>query len=182
MTPEEVGEWWLNADGSRKAKPRLIELAASESVDAATPAPRWRASCKCKHSHLAHDASGAHQCRAASCRCSTFVGSFRCIVCDRLGSEHETVFESEAERRAARRSVGRGYMPLHELHNFGVEVPSVLLDMAPPAVRAEAMQMRIDRGAGAMVRAPEATSACESRVCRPDDAVPRPPASGNKRR
>lgn len=88
--PEEVGEWWL---------PRR------KGFDVRT----WRAMCKCSHSHEDHDPN-FHSCRM--CGCSTFTSAFLCIACDRHWEEHETLVETEQERRAEGRKVGQEFMPL----------------------------------------------------------------------
>jgi hypothetical protein len=88
--PEEVGEWWL---------PRRKEF------DIRT----WRAMCKCKHSHEEHDANHFN---CGRCQCFSFESNFLCLVCDRHWEEHETLIESEAERRSMRRSVGEAFRPL----------------------------------------------------------------------
>mmetsp|Transcript_28637 Transcript_28637/g.50921 ORF Transcript_28637/g.50921 Transcript_28637/m.50921 type:complete len:221 (-) Transcript_28637:56-718(-) len=88
--PEEVGEWWL---------PRRKEF------DVRT----WRASCKCKHSHEEHD---ANQFRCLRCMCFAFESNFLCLVCDRHWEEHETLIESEPERRTAGLPIGEDFKPL----------------------------------------------------------------------
>jgi hypothetical protein len=161
--PEEIGEWWLNTDGSRRAaasgrgripgsgKQRAplithsssaaessvetvhesVSACASASASAAPPesspivapaaATRWRAKCRvCRHDHLAHMAGGgARRCTARACRCGAFEPGYACIACERPGAAHETVFETESERRAAQncppRPVGDAYRPLHEI-------------------------------------------------------------------
>jgi len=88
--PEEVGEWWL---------PRR------RGFDVRT----WRAMCRCQHSHEDHDPN-FRGCRA--CGCPNFSSNFLCIACDKHWEEHETIVESEQERRAERRPVGQDFMPL----------------------------------------------------------------------
>ena len=89
--PEECGMWWL---------PRRKGF----DVHA------WRAPCRCKHGHDAHDPVTG-RCRA--CACPSFVSAYCCVGCDAPQEEHETVFELEAERVAAGRPVGAAFAPLH---------------------------------------------------------------------
>eukprot|EP00164_Ancoracysta_twista_P003186 GFYU01004250.1.p1 GENE.GFYU01004250.1~~GFYU01004250.1.p1 ORF type:complete len:439 (-),score=34.62 GFYU01004250.1:221-1537(-) len=98
--PEEVGEWWL---------PRRKDFNVT----------KWRAKCRCKHSHMSH-----HPVRGdcKECGCPCFQGHFLCLVCDKHWEEHDTVWESEAERRAAGKSYGRDYMPFAEQPEFAEEV------------------------------------------------------------
>lgn len=58
--PEECGMWWL---------PRR------KGFDVHS----WRAPCRCKHGHDAHDPS-TRRCRV--CACSCFVSDYRCLGCD----------------------------------------------------------------------------------------------------
>jgi len=58
--PEECGMWWL---------PRR------KGFDVHS----WRAPCRCKHGHDAHDPS-SRNCR--SCGCSCFTSEYRCLGCD----------------------------------------------------------------------------------------------------
>ena len=88
--PEEVGEWWL---------PRR------KGFNVHT----WRAKCRCGHPHDAHDP------RTMSCKhcsCSHFSSNFCCVTCDGRYEDHETVFESAAERTRAGRPVGAAFKPL----------------------------------------------------------------------
>lgn len=95
--PEEVGEWYL---------------VRRKGFDARAYMPK----CSCKHSFLDHDPSGRmHRCMTAKCGCKCFKSAFLCVVCDRHSEEHETVWETEAERRTAGFSVGKEFYPLSEL-------------------------------------------------------------------
>ena len=49
-----------------------------------------------------------------SCGCSAFQSDFACLGCDRPFEEHQTVIENEAERKAGKRPIKSGYMPLAE--------------------------------------------------------------------
>eukprot|EP01047_Picozoa_sp_COSAG01_P108585 COSAG01_NODE_37496_length_502_cov_54.354839_1_plen_64_part_10 len=60
-------------------------------------------SCHRIQSHEEHNAS-TMACRRG-CGCSHFTSAFACIACDRPWEEHETVFESRAERLRAGRAV-----------------------------------------------------------------------------
>ena len=56
----------------------------------------WRAPCKCKHGHDAHDPVTGKCNECANCR--VFEPNYACIGCDGRGDQHETVFETESER------------------------------------------------------------------------------------
>ena len=88
--PEEVGEWWL---------PRR------KGFNVHT----WRAKCRCGYPHDAHDP------RTMACKhggCSYFTSNFCCVTCDGKYEDHETVYESAAERTSAGRPVGAAFRPL----------------------------------------------------------------------
>ena len=93
--PEEVGEWWL---------PRR------KGFDVTL----WRAACRCKHGHDAHDPSPARgrRCLTPGCGCCGFTSAFACVACDRRWEEHETRQETEADRRREGRPVGEDFLPL----------------------------------------------------------------------
>uniref|UniRef100_A0A061RCD5 Protein fam221b n=1 Tax=Tetraselmis sp. GSL018 TaxID=582737 RepID=A0A061RCD5_9CHLO len=93
--PEEVGEWWL---------PRRKGFNINT----------WRAKCKCKHSHDEHEPPGtrSRRCRASGCGCGQFISDFLCVVCDKHWEEHETVIETEQERKSTGRPVGSAFFPL----------------------------------------------------------------------
>ncbi len=114
--PEEVGEFWFQR--RRDFDPNT-----------------WRAKCRCKHSHEEHDPGGMHRCKAKGkghhheysnvvpcslaqrkrrqanlfpgCGCGTFDSNFLCAACDRHWEEHETIFETTAERIANRLPTGK---------------------------------------------------------------------------
>jgi hypothetical protein len=88
--PEEVGEWWL---------------VRRKEFDIRT----YRVKCKCNHSHEEHDPVSL-SCKF--CTCYSFTSNFLCLVCDKHWEEHETIYESEEERRRAGRTFGQEYMPL----------------------------------------------------------------------
>ncbi|CAE8630359.1 unnamed protein product, partial [Polarella glacialis] len=88
--PEEVGEWWLPR--RRGFDVRL-----------------WRANCKCGHSHEEHDSSSL---RCRGCGCPSFSSAWECVSCEGKWQDHETLWESEEERRHCGRSVGQAFMPL----------------------------------------------------------------------
>lgn len=50
-----------------------------------------------------------HKCK---CGCYNFESDFCCISCDQKYEDHETLWETEAERRAARKATGQAYYPL----------------------------------------------------------------------
>ena len=82
---------------------------------------KWRAKCQCTHGHESHDPTTL-ACRRSGCGCGRFISAFCCLVCDRPWEEHETVFESRAERAAAGRAVDGDFMPLSETPNISALV------------------------------------------------------------
>jgi len=60
----------------------------------------WRAKCRCGHPHGSHDPNTLR-----GSGCNHFESHFLCAMCDRHWEDHETVFESEEERRALNRPV-----------------------------------------------------------------------------
>lgn len=108
--PEEVGEWWL---------PRRKDFNVHE----------WRAKCQCQHGHDRHDPMTL-RCKVGGCGCGYFTSAFCCIACDRPWEEHETVFETRHERKAAGRAVDSAFLPLAEVPAiseivFGEHAPSI---------------------------------------------------------
>uniref|UniRef100_A0A0G4GRF0 Protein FAM221B n=1 Tax=Chromera velia CCMP2878 TaxID=1169474 RepID=A0A0G4GRF0_9ALVE len=98
--PEEAGEWWL---------PRRPGFKVSE----------WRAKCKCGHTHEDHDTKRPHRCRLCPpFKCSSYTSAWLCVACDRHWEQHETVFETEQERRDQGLPVGEDFIPLKELPEF----------------------------------------------------------------
>lgn len=87
--PEEIGEAWL-------VRRRGFDINV------------WRAKCKCGHGHDAHNAN--------TMGCPGGMGKFQsawmCITCDGKWEDHESLWESEEERRMMRRPVGQAFMPL----------------------------------------------------------------------
>lgn len=89
--PEEVGEYWL-------PRRRGFDVRI------------WRAKCKCSHSHEDHDPTrlGCRSCGG----CSKYASAWMCTCCDGKWEDHETLFETEDERRMEGRSVGAAFFPL----------------------------------------------------------------------
>merc|ERR1711879_1029978 len=83
--PEEVGEWWL---------PRRKGFNVH----------KWRAKCKCGHTHEEHGENRPHCCKR--CGCGSFNGAFACLVCNRKWADHETLTETPQERQNSGRAVG----------------------------------------------------------------------------
>ena len=131
MRPEECGMWHL---------PRRKGF----NVHA------WRAPCKCKHGHDAHDPVTLKCNECANCR--VFEPNFVCIGCDGRGDQHETVFETESERVMAGLPVGEAYKPLQDS-------PQLLAQVLDGARRAGGpTRQRLagaSRSAGASSRSPE---------------------------
>jgi hypothetical protein len=97
--PEECGEWWL-------VRRKDFDIRS------------YQAKCKCGHSHSEHDPKGMHSC-TARCGCSSWTSAFLCVVCDCHSEEHETVWETEAERISGKRPVGDAYLPFAEAPEIG---------------------------------------------------------------
>jgi hypothetical protein len=74
----------------------------------------WRAPCRCKHGHDGHEARTRGRCRVTGCSCAAFASDYACLNCDQRQEGHETVFETEAERGARGRPVGRAFEPLSD--------------------------------------------------------------------
>eukprot|EP00931_Biecheleriopsis_adriatica_P080088 TRINITY_DN53448_c0_g1_i1.p1 TRINITY_DN53448_c0_g1~~TRINITY_DN53448_c0_g1_i1.p1 ORF type:complete len:448 (+),score=69.92 TRINITY_DN53448_c0_g1_i1:44-1345(+) len=87
--PEEVGEAWL-------VRRRGFDIT------------KWRAKCKCDFGHDAHDPN--------SLGCPGSMGKYQsawlCVSCDGKWEDHESVWESEEERRMMNRPTGQDFMPL----------------------------------------------------------------------
>ncbi|KEG15083.1 putative protein-like [Trypanosoma grayi] len=91
--PEEIGEGWLTR--RRNWDPS-----------------QWSAKCRCGHGHKQHDPQ-TRSCK--QCGCSMFTSHFLCVVCDRDGEAHSTVFELEEERAKKGLPVREAYFPLGTL-------------------------------------------------------------------
>lgn len=91
--PEEVGDTWLSR--------RKGFVAGS-----------WYPKCRCTHGSNDHDPVSM-KCKACT-RCFRFDAHYACAVCDGMGSDHMTMFETEAERLAAGRVVGPAYAPFFD--------------------------------------------------------------------
>ena len=76
--PEELGLWHL---------PRR------KGFDINT----WRPSCVCKYPHTEHAPVRPHKCSKSGC--FNFQSDFCCTSCDRKFEDHETLWETEQERR-----------------------------------------------------------------------------------
>lgn len=50
-----------------------------------------------------------HKCK---CGCYNFESDFCCISCDQKYEDHETLWETEVERKGARKATGEAYYPL----------------------------------------------------------------------
>ncbi|CAH8853933.1 unnamed protein product [Trichobilharzia szidati] len=123
--PEEVGEYWL---------------VKRRDFDRNT----YRVKCKCKHTHEEHVADPIpYRCNAKGCSCLGFSSAFLCAACDKHWNEHQTVIETESERKAQGRPVGEAWFPFAELPELakialtGVDNPDIqtLADALPPETR-----------------------------------------------
>eukprot|EP00756_Hemistasia_phaeocysticola_P058385 Hpha_TRINITY_DN35008_c0_g1::TRINITY_DN35008_c0_g1_i1::g.82643::m.82643 len=74
----------------------------------------WSPGCTCRH--RAHEHEGHGRAKCLECRsCPGYTSDWCCVCCDRKWEEHETVFESERERRQDGRPVGEAYKPLSDV-------------------------------------------------------------------
>ena len=71
----------------------------------------WRFKCECGHTHIKHNNAYS---KCEECGCSKFRGFGLCMGCDGKWGDHETLFESEEERREGGRSTGEDFIPLAE--------------------------------------------------------------------
>ncbi|KAF4642020.1 phospholipase, patatin family protein [Toxoplasma gondii] len=93
----------------------------------------WAAKCKCKHTHLTHDANPPHRCRERGCGCSCYASTWECLVCDGKWQDHMTIVESTAERCWLGKRCCAVYYQAMKLH--GACVP-----LADPAVEKAATE------------------------------------------
>lgn len=96
--PEECGMYWL---------PRRKDFKMSE----------WKAKCKCKQPHDAHNPVAPYSAPG----CQGFYSDFACIACDCRWEDHTTLWEFEDERKARGAKTGQAYLPLSmnaELHDI----------------------------------------------------------------
>ncbi|KAF8292606.1 putative protein of unknown function (DUF4475) [Trypanosoma cruzi] len=91
--PEEIGEGWLSR---RRSWDPL----------------KWSAKCRCGHGHKQHDPQKRH---CKECGCGGFTSHFLCVVCDRDGESHSTVFELEQDRLKKGLPVREAFFPLMAL-------------------------------------------------------------------
>ncbi|VDD75616.1 unnamed protein product [Mesocestoides corti] len=85
--PEDFGEFWLpkRRDFNREA---------------------YRMKCKCKHTHEEHTSyPSPFRCKAKKCNCLAFTSASLCAACDQHWEQHDTVFETEEERKKAGRQI-----------------------------------------------------------------------------
>jgi len=73
----------------------------------------WLAKCKCGHPHTEHHGPTRSR-RCKTCHCSKFESNFLCMMCDQHWEDHETVIETEDERRLQNKSFGNAFLPLSE--------------------------------------------------------------------
>ena len=92
--PEEIGEYW-------------IPFQKGFTYEG------WRAKCKCKHGWNEHDGSGYLNCK--KCGCAQFNSAFCCAVCNKFWQDHEMIYETEDERRAAGKGVREDFIPFNEM-------------------------------------------------------------------
>ncbi|XP_076465233.1 protein FAM221B-like [Babylonia areolata] len=93
--PEDIGEFWFQ-------RRRNFDVT------------KWRAKCKCKHTHDFHDPN-TRRCKTPGCGCSQFYSDFLCAACDRHWEQHETCFDTEDSRRQKGLPVGQDWLPFAEM-------------------------------------------------------------------
>ncbi|CAH8553121.1 unnamed protein product [Heterobilharzia americana] len=115
----------------------------------------YRVKCKCKHTHEEHIADPVpYRCKAKGCSCSGFTSAFLCSACDKRWNEHQTVFETEMERKVEGRPVGEAWFPFAELPELakialtGVDNPGIqtLADALPSESRKKLLDQENPRG------------------------------------
>ncbi|VDM18771.1 unnamed protein product [Hydatigera taeniaeformis] len=95
--PEDFGEFWLpkRRDFNREA---------------------YRMKCKCKHTHEEHvPYPSPFRCSARPCNCLAFSSASICAACDQRWEQHDTIFETEEERKNAGRQIREDWYPFSEL-------------------------------------------------------------------
>lgn len=60
--------------------------------------------------HTEHNPTKPFKCK--SCSCFSFTSDFCCISCDRTYEEHFTLFETEQERKSAKKAIREAFLPL----------------------------------------------------------------------
>eukprot|EP01064_Diplonema_japonicum_P036441 TRINITY_DN816_c6_g1_i4.p1 TRINITY_DN816_c6_g1~~TRINITY_DN816_c6_g1_i4.p1 ORF type:complete len:279 (+),score=24.19 TRINITY_DN816_c6_g1_i4:147-983(+) len=96
---------------------------------------QWSPKCRCKHG------SKEHRPKCKGCGCPSYQSDWACLVCDGKWEDHETVFESESDRRLSGRTVGDQYKPLAgvgaEFSNivFGKKNSQGVHVLSPPKTR-----------------------------------------------
>uniref|UniRef100_A0A183SZI0 FAM221B n=1 Tax=Schistocephalus solidus TaxID=70667 RepID=A0A183SZI0_SCHSO len=109
------------------------------------------AKCSCKHTHEEHECyPSPYRCRAKGCGCSAFNSASVCAACDMHWQDHDTVFETEQERKQAGRQIREDWLPFSELPALrdiavtGVDNPNVetLADALPPSMRDKLTQSK----------------------------------------
>jgi hypothetical protein len=88
--PEEIGDWWLTRRRGFNVN-------------------TWRCKCKCGCAHDRHDPYLKH---CNDCGCNLFKSNFLCLNCDSHWEEHQTIWETENERKVNGKTVGKDFFPL----------------------------------------------------------------------
>lgn len=63
------------------------------------------------------DAAWCHElcfCLTQLCSCAKYTSNWLCVVCESHGEDHETVWETEDERKSAGRPTGAAFLPFSE--------------------------------------------------------------------
>ena len=91
--PEEVGMYWL------------VRRKGFDAV-------KWRAPCKCKHTHEEHSCKMTRRCK--KCGCFEFAADFACLSCDGAYHDHELVYQLEHDRMQAGKPIREAFYPLSD--------------------------------------------------------------------
>jgi hypothetical protein len=141
--PEEIGEGWL----SRRANFNLAE---------------WAPKCRCGHGSTSHSGEDkSKRCAQRGCSCPGFQSHFACVVCDGFWEDHETVFETDSERRACGRAVGEQYRPLSD-PNVDPQFREIVFEDRPTALQMGGSSQSLTaggKGRGALSLPPPASAA-----------------------
>jgi hypothetical protein len=81
----------------------------------------WKPKCRCGHTHVDH-ANKVKRCDVKGCSCNAWESHFLCMNCDRHWEDHETVWETESERRQKGYAVGEAFIPLAGMGSLQEEI------------------------------------------------------------
>mmetsp|Transcript_22715 Transcript_22715/g.52999 ORF Transcript_22715/g.52999 Transcript_22715/m.52999 type:complete len:418 (-) Transcript_22715:25-1278(-) len=113
--PEEVGEAWL-------PRRRGFDINL------------WRPKCKCGEGHDKHDPNTL----ACPGRRGKYTSAWLCVACDSKWEDHESLWETEEERRLEGKPVGPAFMPLSSTP----DIQEAVLNAPDSSVRSNALPHR----------------------------------------